>query len=654
MNSGLDNLRDVTTAAPASATDLTTTSTDDQTPAEAADSAEAGPSVWRAWKAHLAMAAVALAAAVYVCQGLWRAPYRNVVADNVSDQGQFEWMLSYGVYLLQHASNPFFTSLLNAPRGVNLAMNTSSTFYAVVFSPLTYLAGPQITFATILTLNLAGSAFVWYLFLRRWLVRSGVAAAVGGLLFGFSPGLISHANGHLNWTSGWMVGIVAWWVLKLPERGHWLRNGIVLGLLCTAGFSIAAEALFFAALASGLFLGIWVLSRRGLAKAKDGLKPVLQSLGVTAVIAGILLAWPLYMHFSGPLKFSGTGFKMRFYSEDLVAYVAFPLQSVAGMFGWGADLAPNATEGTSFLGAPLVLLFVLAVALLWKRSSPGRRITLRSLTIVAVFFFLLSLGPRLRFMGEEQSGIPLVYALLTDVPLFDSALPVRYALIVVVVFALVIAMLADEVMRSKGSLIRSRSGRIAIGAAIVLALVPIAPLPLRTLERSPEPVFISSGRWQDYVSDHGVITSLPLSIDIAVDSMRWQAYTMARGGDKQFRIPNGYFLGPQDYEETGRHLVGRLGAPDRPTDRLFYRAARWGQAGRITNLERSQARSDFRYWKLEAIFLPADLTGPKGSLNREALLKVTTDLLGEPEKVDDVLVWRIRPGVDPVDQWEQR
>jgi hypothetical protein len=641
MSSGLDNLRDVSIAAPAPETDPTTPEPEEPEPA---------PRLRRAWLAHLSMAVVSLAAAIHVCRGLWSAPYRHVVADNVSDQGQFEWMLSYGVYVLQNFSNPFFTDLLNAPRGVNLAMNTSSTFYAVVFAPLTHLAGPQITFATILTLNLAGSAFVWYLFLRRWLVRSGLAAAVGGLIFGFCPGLVSHANG----TSGWMVGIVAWWVLKLPERGHWLRNGIVLGLLCTMGFSIAAEALFFSALASGLFLLVWLLSRPGLRRARTAMKPVLASLGVTAVVAGSLLAWPLYMHFNGPLKFSGTGFRMRYYSEDLVSYVAFPLRSVAGLFGWGADLAPNATEATSFLGAPLILLFVVAVALLWRRSSPERRITLRALTVVGLIFFTLSLGPRLRFLGEEQSHIPLPYALLVDVPLFDSALPVRYTLVVVVVFALVIALLADEVVRRRDSLIRSAFGRLVFGVAIVAALAPVAPLPLRTLERSPEPVFISSGRWEEYVSDHGVITSLPPSIDAAVDSMRWQAYTMARGGGKQFRIPAGYFLGPQDYEETGREMVGRVGAPERPTDKLYYRAARWGQTPKMTNLDRAQTRIDFEYWRLEAIFVPADLTGPRGSLNRDAVVRVTTDLLGEPEQVDDVLVWRIRPGVDPVDQWEEQ
>ncbi|MEV0901563.1 DUF2079 domain-containing protein [Actinoplanes sp. NPDC049802] len=632
----------MTIAEPAPLTD-----SEDRSDPTASEPGPRSATVWTAWKPHLAMALMSLAAAVYVCQGLWRAPYRHVVADNVSDQGQFEWMLSYGVHVLQHGGNPFFTDLLNAPRGVNLAMNTSSTIYALAFAPLTHFAGPQVTFATILTLNLAGSAVVWYLFLRRWLVRSGPAAAVGGLLFGFCPGLVSHANGHLNWTSGWMVGIVAWWVLKLPEKGHRLRNGLVLGLLCTVGFSVAAEALFFTALACGLFLIVWTLSKPGLAVAKESAGRVLASLGVTSVVAGALLSWPLYMHFDGPLKFSGTGFKLRYFSEDLVAYVAFPLHSVAGLFGWGADLAPNPTEATSFLGAPLVLLFFGALGVLWKRSSPERRVTLRALTVVAFVFFLLSLGPRLQVMGEEHSDIPLPYALLADIPLFDSALPVRYTLVVVLVFAIVLALLADEFVAGE------LTARLTVGALIVAVLAPIAPLPLRTLERAPEPEFIAGGGWQEFVTPDGVMTSLPLSIDVAVDGMRWQAYTMARGGDAMFRIPAGYFLGPQDYEETGRHLVGRIGAPDRPTDKLFYNAARWGQVPKITNLDRAQARVDFGYWELQAIFLPAEVTGPKGPLNRDALLRLTTGLLGEPQQVQDVLVWRITPGVDPVDRPEK-
>ena len=86
-----------------------------------------------------------------------------------------------------------------------------------------------------------------------------LAAAVGGLFCGFAPGFVSHANGHLNWTAGWIAPVVLWWLFKLREPGRWLRNGAVLGVLLAVGFSIAAEGLFFTALALGVFLLVWSL-----------------------------------------------------------------------------------------------------------------------------------------------------------------------------------------------------------------------------------------------------------------------------------------------------------------------------------------------------------------------------------------------------------
>jgi hypothetical protein len=70
----------------------------------------------------------------------------------------------------------------------------------------------------------------------------------------------------------------------------------------------------------------------------------------------------------------------------------------------------------------------------------------------------------------------------------------------------------------------------------------------------------------------------------------------------------------------------------------------------VSNADRAQARADFQYWGVDALFLPAQVTGPYGMLYRTTLELTATDLLGPPEKVDDVLVWRIRQGVDPVDR----
>ncbi|MBB4739679.1 hypothetical protein BJY16_003138 [Actinoplanes octamycinicus] len=600
----------------------------------------------RAWRAHLTVALIALALAGYVTHGLWADPYRHVLSDNVGDQAFFEWLMGYGYYTVTHGADPFFTDLLNTPLGVNLAANTSITVYTVLLTPLTHLAGPQVSFVTVLTLNLAGSAFAWYLFLRRWLVGNAGAAAVAGLFCGFAPGFISHANGHLNWTAGWVAPVVIWQVLKLREEGRWLRNGIKLGLLLAIGFSIAAEGLFYTALASGIFLLIWSCAKAVRHEARAALGTVLRALGVTAVVAGTLLGYPLYMHFAGPQTFSGTGFNQKYFAEDLGAYLSYPNRSLAGMIGLHKDLAPNRTEETSFFGVPMVVLMVLAFMLLRNRVAPGRRATLRAVGLVGLIFAVLSWGPRL-FINKHQYSFPLPYAALQHLPLFDSALPVRFSLVVVGVFGILLALLLDELI-SRRIPLGAQHG--ALCAAVVVSLLPLFPLPVRVQHRSPEPAFIANGTWKRYVPEGGTLSALPFALNVTADGQRWQAYTMARGG-RQFRIPGGYFLGPQAEGEAGRKLEGQIGAPQRATDWMFLRAAWWGYVVQATNADRAQARADFAYWGLDAVFLPAEITGSDHqTLFRDALLTTATDLLGPPERVDDVLVWRIRRGVDPVDR----
>ncbi|PRY30211.1 DUF2079 domain-containing protein [Pseudosporangium ferrugineum] len=592
-----------------------------------------------AWRPHLPVAVIALALATYVTSGLWFDPANRGLTENLGDQAFFEWVLGYGVYTLGHGADPFYTWMLNAPVGVNLAANTSITVYSTLFSPLTFLAGPQVTFVTILTLNLAASGFAWYLFLRRYLVGNQTAATLGGLFCGFAPGFVSHANGHLNWTAGWIAPVVLWWVLKLREPGKWLLHGVVLGLLVAVGFSIAAEGLFFTALACGVFVLVWSLAPATRAEARAAAPRVLAALGVTAVQAGLLLAYPLYMHFAGPHTFTGTGFNQAHYAEDVGAYVEYPNRSLAGYAGLGSKLAPNATEETSYFGVPLMVLAVVAVVFLWRRAAPGRRSTLAALSTVAVIFMVLSWGPQLRIFKTE-TGFKLPYEALRDLPLFDSALPARLALVVAVVIGILLALLADRLLSES---LPVRTGALWT-AVFAVALVPLIPMPVRTSLRSPEPAFIADGIWRDYVSDNGVMTALPFATTDTADGQRWQAYTMARAG-KQFRIPGGYFLGP-----GGPDGVGQIGASPRNTDWLFFQAAYYGTLVAVDDFDRLRARQDFAYWGVEAVFLPDEITGSHTGLFRSAVETTARDLLGEPQRVGGVLLWRIRPGVDPVDR----
>jgi hypothetical protein len=594
----------------------------------------------RHWPADVLFALVSAGMAGWITSGLWADPYGRAMFHNYQDHTFFEWLLGYGWQIVAHGANPFHTTLLNAPDGVNLAANTSITVYAVLFAPLTHFAGPQISYVTILTLNLAVSAYLWYRFLARWAVTHRWAAAVGALFAGFAPGWVAHANGHLNWTAGWVVPALLWWVMRLRDSRRWLLNGAVLGLLMAVAFSLAAELLFFTALLTALFVVVWSWSRATWPIARAAAGRTFAALGVSAVVAGALLAYPLYMHFAGPGSFSGTGFDQRNYVEDVASFGSFPYRSVAGFLGLArGDLASNQSEGASFYGLPLLLLIVVATIRLWWGASPGRKAGMRALTVAGLCAAVLSLGPRLNWLGEEFKGVPLPYAALWHLPIFDAAIPARIALLSTAAVAVTLALLVDRWMSAPPRVLPT----VAVTLGLTLALVPLFPMPVLTGERSPEPAFIADGTWKDYAGDGQVISALPFALDVSPDAQRWQAYTMARGGP-QFRIPGGYFLGP-----GGPGGAGRIGSVPRYTDyRLFLRPARTGLVDDIGNYQRTRVREDLKYWDVRALFVADSMLLREGELDRTALLEAMTELFGPATRVDDVYLWTVRPGVDPV------
>jgi hypothetical protein len=598
-------------------------------------------------RADPVVAALALGLAGWVTAGLWLDPNGRAVTVNSGDQALFEWLLAFGAHSLISGSDPLFTHLLNVPDGVNLAVNTSITVYGWVFAPLTLLAGPPVAFVVILTLNLAATAYAWYLLLSRPLALPRPAAAVAGLFCGFAPQMVSHANAHLNWTAQWLVPLLLWRVLTLREPGRWRRNGLLLGVAVAVAFSLAAEALFFTALACAVFVGCWGAARSRRAAARADLPTFARGLAVAAGTALVLLAYPMWLHFFGPQRYAGTGFDHRIHAEDAAAYGAFPDRSLAGAAGLDTSLAPNPTEENSFFGLPLLLLAIACAVLLWRRSRTGddpvSRPTLRAVLIVGGVFAVLSLGPRLKWFGEITE-FPLPYAILGRVPVFDAALPARLALVVTPVVGLLLAWTLAVRHPRDLAVERGRTGTSAPGVRkivgvglIAVALLPLVPIPLITDGREPVPEFISSGRWREYVSDGGVLAPVPPTSDLLPDGQRWQAYALAaRHGE--FAIPAGFFLGP-----GGPGGRGRIGPVPRPTADLLAEVARTGVVPPITESDRAAARADLAYWRAEAVVLPDRVHGAKWPVHVAAVRRATTDLLGPPRRVDDVWLW-IPPG----------
>ena len=588
------------------------------------DVAPAAPARAPRWRADLLVTGIALVLAVWVTSGLWIDPNGRAIKVNSSDQALFEWLLSYGARAITHGENPFFTHLIGFPDGANLAVNTSITVYAVLFAPLTYLVGAPVTFLVILTLNLVATAYAWFWLLSRHLVSSRLAAATGALVIAFAPSMVSHANAHLNWTAGWLV----------PMRG-------------LAGAAAARRALAARRRDPRRPGGGRLLDRRR--------RPVLHRPGLPGLPRHLVTVQGHPGRGAGraaggparPRRHGGRrGGAARVPHVDALprvrsastapastractartspAYFAFPQRSLAGIAGLDTRLAPNETEENSFFGLPLVLLTVAAFWYLWRVAAPGRRATLRALGVTALVFAVLSWGPAVKIF-KNYTDIPLPYALLNPLPVFNAALPQRLALVVTPIVGLLLALLVDARPR----------GRVW-PAAFAVALVPILPVNLLTVAREPIPVFITSGAWTSVVPPGGVLATVPFTLDTVPDGQRWQAYAWTHG-QGEFAIASGFYLGP-----GGPDGRGRIGPVPRYMDGMLYEVAQTGvrAADRAGRAGIGKGR-------------PGLLAGGRGGAGRrihgakwpvqhDALLTATRQLLGPGERIDDVWVWRLK------------
>ncbi len=578
-------------------------------------------------RADAVMVLLALGFTALLTGGLWLDPNHRTFRVNASDQAFFEWLLAYAANSLRHGHNPFWTDLMNAPGGVNLAANTAETALGWLLAPVTLLLGPSVAYASGLTFGIAATPVAWYLLLSRKVVRSPAAAIAGALFCGFVPGLVAHANGHLNFGSGYLVPLIVWRVLELRRPGRTVRNGVILGVLIPVQYSLGGETLFFAALGCALFTGCLLIA--GHREPRENVIAFGRGLGVAALTALALLAYPLWMQFRGPNSFHGTGFSQGIHSEDLLAYGSFPARSLSGLAGLGGHIAPNPTEENSFFGVPGLLLLIGLAILVPRHLAGARRRLALAVAMTAGVFAVLSLGPEVR-IDHHRTGVLLPYTLLKPLPLFDSALPGRFALVVAVLGGVLLALAVDR-------LPDVRRPRLVI-AALVVALLPLVPIPLRTMDRSGVPHFVSSGEWRRYVQPGQTLIPVPPVSDLLPDGQRWQTSALSTGDGAAFRIPAGFFLGP-----GGPDGRGRIGPTPRPTFTVLSDAALTGaRPATVTPAMREQARADARYWGGSVVALPVSPgTGNRWAGHYSTLLSVATDLYGQPTRVDDMWLWQL-------------
>lgn len=556
--------------------------------------------------------------ASWVTGRLWWQPSAGLEANRM-DPALFEWMLAHGARVVTDFDNPFISGRMNVPNGVNLMGNTSVLGISIPLAPVTLLAGPRVALIVFLTLALIATGTAWYFVLSRFLVGSRVAAWVGALFCAFAPSMVAHTNGHPNIIAQFLVPMIVWRTLRLREPGRWLRNGLLLGAVIVWQAFINLEILFMTAVGLGIFLAVLTVLRRELRRE---VRSFAAGLSVAAGFAVLLLGYPLYLQFFGPYAYHGLPASVRGYGADLLSFVSFSRGSLAGQPAPAKPLAPNLTEENSFFGWPLAVLVVALVC--WLR----RTATVLALAAVGAVFALLSLGPEIRLAGH-RTGVPGPWAALAGLPVFDSALPTRWALAVAPVIGILLAIgcaragkLARRYPRAAAPI------RFAVVAVLAMALVPLVPLPVRVVRLAPTPRFVTSGAWKPYVAGGRSVVTLPLPESSYPDPLRWSART---GLDMP--IARGYFLGPADRPGDRTALFT---APPRPTSRLLADVGRNGRLPAITATQRAEAVEDLRYWRAGVVVL-----APRR--HDDALRQVMTELTGiQPTRSGGVWLWDAR------------
>ena len=213
---------------------------------------------------HLALLAIYLAAGVAVTWPL--ASYITGRLPKTRDVANYVWGLQWTAHQVIHLGNPFFTTQMAAPAGIQLAFGTTMPLAGLVMTPVTLAFGPSAAF-TLLTIVTPGLAcYVMYRAARLWLAGPGAIAA--GALFGLSSMLDWQDWYHLNIALGTLFLPMTLEAAVRLRRRPSRRSAVILGVVLGASVLVNQESAVLAVILAVVILLPWLL--RGKAATAPG------------------------------------------------------------------------------------------------------------------------------------------------------------------------------------------------------------------------------------------------------------------------------------------------------------------------------------------------------------------------------------------------
>jgi hypothetical protein len=568
-----------------------------------------------------------LLGAVALTWRLWADPTaRSTVGDpGPADVDLFAWFLRYEATAIAHGHLPaLVTTAMNAPRGINVMWNTSILLPGILVSPVTLLAGPQVSLTILLTLGFAGSAASLFLVLRRWGASLG-AAALGGAVYGFSPALLDSGIAHYMLVLAILPPLIIDALLRIVTgRGDAVRSGAWLGLLAAAQLLTGEELLVNTAVA-GLVLVVALAASRPRAIA-DRASDVAFRIGISAAVALVICGYPLWVQFHGPLVSRGSPWPTASFITAPGAFVTPPgtlLFHTSASAAAAAVDPPGVWEYLAYLGWPLLVVLVAAALWFW------RDLRVRAAAVCWAFLELCALGGHtIRAGGLHYPGTLLPWHWLEGLPVFSQMLPSRLSLLADGAAAAVLAFSLDlarwPARRSAAGPAPDWRRRTVPAAIAVLAVLPLIPLPVQTAALPPVPAGWQAAFTRLRLPADARVLVVPVPYSHRSQTLRWQADT----GQPRSLI-GGWFIGP---DSSGQAAVEYFGPPTINTFALYLDAL-WSGSRPGSGPPQPQIRADLDYLRPAAVVAVTS----RGS----ALGRFLTGLFGQPSfQIKQVLAWR--------------
>lgn len=473
-----------------------------------------------------------------------------------ADPTAYMWFLAWWPHALLHGINPFVTSSLFAPGSTNIGAVDLVPGPAILATPITLLFGPLVSY-NVLALA-APLLAAWFAFLLcRYVTGSTPAALVGGYIFGFSPYMLGHLQGHLDLLLIFPIPAAVHLILRLID-GRISRRAFVPLMALTLGFLLLSQpelTLMFVILGACAFGAALLLAPAQRPQITAAIGPVLAAGALAAVVTSVFIYYAL----TGTVS---QGFFLTYndtYVADALGFLT-PTPVVRLGRGWFSEAAAAFTGGTPENGVYVGVVFVLVLAryIITRWALAFTRI----LTTMLVVIVVLMLGIHMHIDGHPT--LPLPWDWLDRLPLLGHVAPVRMAVFMYLIVALLVARWLGQ----------PRGGRLGSAKWViaVLGLATLVPNLGSGLWHAPvdNPSLFTTTQYRSVVRPGSIV--LPLPFAMWGSSMLWQADT-----GFSFRMADGYLgaLLPAGYaKDLGVPPVSGPFTPPSPATFARFLAAR--------------------------------------------------------------------------------